>query len=297
MMKERLRRAIHRAAEVFLRPVIDQQAGIGKQSQILLSLKYQSMVQRDERLPGLKEVGFDVFSTTWEDGILLYLFSLLGMKTRRCVDIGAGVVWGSLTANLIVHHAFQALLIDGDEQNVRKTREYYARHPQTCFQPPVCLQTLVTRENVNQILLKQGFEGEIDLLSIDIDGMDYWIWKALDCVKPRVVVVEYQDILGSERSWTVPYQADFNSRQYDVNREVPNYGGASLAAFVKLGREKGYRLVGCNKGGWNAFFVRKDLGEKWFPEVSTESCFDSAWNRYGMEKRFPLVKDMPWEEV
>jgi hypothetical protein len=77
---------------------------------------------------------------------------------------------------------------------------------------------MITQENVNSILSTGGFRGEIDLLSIDIDGMDYWIWKAIDVVEPHAVVIEYQSILGPERSWTVPYKPDFNYSAYEVNR-------------------------------------------------------------------------------
>ena len=76
-----------------------------------------------------------------------------------------------------------------------------------------------------------------------------------------------------------------------------NYGGASLAAFVQLAKEKEYRLVGCNHGGWNAFFVLNSVGEETLPEVTAESCFRYPWNEYGMKERFPLVSNMDWQQV
>jgi hypothetical protein len=82
-----------------------------------------------------------------------------------------------------------------------------------------------------------------------------------------------------------------------VNRELPNYSGASLRALAKLGREKGYRLVGCNRGDWNAFFVRVGIGEAHLPEVSVENCFAHPLSKASAEKRFPLVQNMPWQEV
>ncbi len=243
------------------------------------------------------DVGFDVFSSTWEDGILLYVFALIGMTNRKCVDIGAGGVDGSNVCNLLVHHGFSGLLIDGDAESLEVARRFYAGRRETKLFPPSIRAGFVTAENVSSICKERGFGGEIDLLCLDIDGVDYWIWKALTEVEPRVVVVEYQDILGPERSWTVPYRRDFEVASYPVNRERRNYCGASLRAFERLATSKGYRLVGCNRGGWNAFFVKEGLADALLPMVTVESCLSSDWNRFGMETRFPLVADLEWQEV
>ena len=116
-------------------------------------------------------------------------------------------------------------------------------------------------------------------------------------VPPRVVVVEYQDIIGPNKALTIPYKPDFKLSDYEVNKLYPDYVGASLPAFVKLAKQKGYRLVGCNKYGYNAFFIRSGVSEECLPEVPVESCFKHPWNQFGMEKRFPRVKDMEWVEV
>jgi hypothetical protein len=225
---------------------------------------------------------------------LLYVFSLIGFADRRCVDIGAGGISGSNVANLVVHHGFHALLVDAEQESLERARLYYAgRQPLG----PELACTRVTTENVDRVVREHGFGGPIDLLCIDIDGVDYWIWKALSAAEPRVVVVEYQDILGPERSWTVPYSPDFDRHAFSVNRDGFNYSGASLRAFARLAADKGYRLVGCNRGGWNAFFVKRGLAEAELPEVSVEACFRYAWNRHGMEKRFPLVEHMEWVDV
>lgn len=270
---------------------------LNRQNQILLSLKFREIVHAQGKGLDFEQVGFNRYSATYEDGILLYIFSLIGTTNKKCVDIGAGTVNGSNVANLIASHGFKGLVIDGDPRNIRSAADYYTSHPETRLRPPRLVAAMVTAENANRILMEHGYTGEIDLLAIDIDGMDYWVWKGIDVVNPRVVVVEYQDILGPERAWTVPYKPDFNLRDYRVNDESNNYCGASLTAFVQLGRRKGYRLVGCNKGGWNAFFIREGLGERYLPEVTVESCFRYDWNKFGEERRFPLIKDMEWQEV
>jgi hypothetical protein len=97
--------------------------------------------------------------------------------------------------------------------------------------------------------------------------MDYWIWKAIDCIQPRVVVVEYSHNLGMDRAVTLPYRADYS---HDWRTGLPV--GSSLPAFVKLGRQKGYRLIGCEHFGINAFFVRSGLGEDILPEMEAAAC-------------------------
>jgi len=305
-MKQIIKRTLYKIISVLMKPVLDEHAQKlaekqrvdSRQLQILLSFKYrEAVLDRNEHLD-FDQVSFNVWSSTHEDGILLYIFSIIGMTNKKlCVDIGSGPIQGSNTANLIINHGFRGLLIDGNPGNVEIARNYYAAHSETWYSPPICVAEFVTAENINGILRGNGFTGTVDLLCIDIDGMDYWIWKAISAIDPRVVLVEYNDCLGPERAWTVPYKSDFNVHDYEVNRQRYNYHGASLGAFVNLGRQKGYKLVGCSKGGWNAFFVKTDVDERRLPEVTAESCFRYEWNRFSMEERFPLVKDMSWQEV
>ncbi|MFZ5910934.1 MAG: hypothetical protein ACOYYU_13045 [Chloroflexota bacterium] len=297
-MKQKIKEVLHKIIRLLIQPLFDEYlVALSRQDQILLSLKYRELVQTQDKGLDFEQVGFNLYSPTYEDGILLYIFSLIGTTNKKCVDIGAGSVKGSTVANLIVNHGFKGLLIDGNSQSIQLVKKYYANHPETRFSPPQAVSAMITAENVNELLNEYGYVGNIDLLCLDIDGMDYWILKAIDVVSPQVLVVEYQDILGPDKAWTVPYKPDFNLQDYPVNRKENNYCGASLSAFVSLCKHKGYRLVGCNKGGWNAFFVREGVCEAFLPEVTPESCFKYEWNRYGMEKRFPLVMNMEWEEV
>ena len=170
----------------------------------------------------------------------------------------------------------------------------YRECPDTSNYPPECVASWITAENVNELLESLGQAGSIDLLCIDLDGVDYWIWKALDVVTPRVVVVEYQCVWGPERSVTVPYDPQFKAvfeGKYGV------YNSASLAAFVKLGALKGYRLVGCQRYGYNAFFVRNGVGVDAFPAVTPQECFKHPFPRWAMETLLAKVKDLNWIEV
>jgi hypothetical protein len=266
-------------------------------AQIQLMLSYRALVRSGAPLPSLAEVGFKVNSQTDEDGILLYLFALLGVGQKTAIELCAGSGEECNTANLILNHGWCALLVDGNEALVSRGREYFSKHPNTFVHPPQFTHAWVTRDSVNDLIRANGFQGEVDLLSLDLDGVDYWIWKSIDVVQPRVVVLEYQDILGPERSVTVPYSDDFDYRRYPTTRGMPNYCGASLSAFVKLGRAKGYRFVGCNRLGYNAFFVKDELARDLIPEASVESCFRHPKVRWGMSERFPSVRDFPWIEV
>ena len=122
------------------------------------------------------------------------------------------------------------------------------RYPDTFWRPPTILHAWVDAETINDRISENGFTGEIDLLSLDMDGVDFWIWKAITCVNPRVVVLEFNDCIPADVSVAVPYD-----RSFMVSDEKPGYLNASLAAWVKLGREKGYRLVGINRNAVNAF--------------------------------------------
>ena len=193
------------------------------------------------------------------------------MAGRRAVEICAGDGLQSNTANLIINHGWKALLFDGDSAKIEAGRKVYAQLADTFTSPPRMVDAWITRDNVNSLVQEHGFAGAIDLLSLDVDGVDYWIWDALECIQPRVVVLEYNAAWGPGRAVTVPYDPAF---RLDFSRQ-PYYCGASLAAFVKLGKKKGYRLAGSNRAGFNAFFVRSEISPDILPEVTAASCLEN----------------------
>jgi hypothetical protein len=108
------------------------------------------------------------------------------------------------------------------------------------------------------------------LLSIDIDGIDYWVWKAIEVISPRVVVIEYNSFLGAQEPLTIRYDPKF-CRQLQGGRGL--YFGASLAALEKLGKAKGYILAGCESHGVNAFFVRQDAAAGIVPALTAAQAY------------------------
>lgn len=261
-------------------------------AQRVLTQQYQTALRLGLPLPTFADTGFRVFSQTDEDGLLHYLFSVIGTSYKTCIDLACGAPMGSNTTNLICNQGWHGLLIDADESLLAQSRQFYTRHPDTWVYPPKILSAWVTLDNVNNLFRQVGMAGEIDLLCLDIDGVDYWLWQAIDAVMPRVVLVEYLNIWGPDRAVTVPYRPNFN--RMDTH---PDFFGASLPAFVKLGRAKGYRLVGCNRYGFNAFFVRNDLAQDLLPEVSAEGCLSHPMARDGRLNRLPKVLNLPWVDV
>ncbi len=180
-----------------------------------------------------------VHSQGGEDGVLLRLFEKIGVRHRHFVEFGA---WDGLhlsnTANLRLHHDWNGLLMEGsdraDGERVRRER--------------------IDAGNIEALLAKYEVPVDFDLLSIDIDGNDYWVWRAIETHRPRVVIVEYNVFFMPETAKTIAYDADHN---WDKER-YGLYHGASLAAFEKLGREKGYALAYTEPYCPNAIFVAEE---------------------------------------
>ncbi len=203
--------------------------------------------------------GFKVYSQHDEDGIIQEIFRRIGTSARTFVEFGVESGVECNTVKLLVE-GWRGLWIEANAQacnGIKANFEAFLKEKRLTL-----TQSLVTAENINGLIEKAGFKGEIDILSIDIDFNDYWVWKAIETVSPRVVAIEYNAGLRPPMSLTVPYQPN---RAGDGT----NFFGASLEALVRLGRQKNYRVVGCNISGSNAFFVREDLCADHFIEPAT----------------------------
>ncbi len=201
---------------------------------------------------GLAANEFQVHSQWGEDGILQHLLRQVPVARKVFVEFGVEDYTEANTRFLLTQNNWSGLVLDGGAANIATIKKdpIYWRHNLKA------VEAFITRENINGLLNENGMSGEIGLLSIDVDGNDYWIWEAIDAVNPALVVVEYNARFGGERAVTVPYDAAFvrGAAHYSMI-----YYGASLAALVALGQRKGYAFVGANSAGNNAFFVRRDL--------------------------------------
>jgi len=203
--------------------------------------------------------GFKVYSQNDEDGILEEIFRRIGVSDRRFVEFGVQSGFECNTAKLLVE-GWHGLWMEADSAFAAKIRAHFTDF--LSLGKLQLIEEMVTAENINDLLSRSGMSGDIDLLSIDIDFNDYWVWKAVEVAKPRVVSIEYNASLRPPLSLVVPYDPK-------AAWKGGNYFGASLAALVKLAREKGYRIVGCGFAGVNAFFVREDLCKDLFLEPAT----------------------------
>ena len=188
MLKDRLKSWLF---PYLMRSRIAPEVQIGQRN---LYMRYREMVKRDE-VPALSETGFRVFSQFEEDGMLLFIFAVMGISQGTFVDIGAADGIRSNCANLALNHGWHGLFIDGSERNVKRGRRFYSRVPHPWVYPPAFVQAFVTRENINELIGQAGFSGDIDFLTIDIDGNDYWVWDALEVISPKVVMIEANPIL------------------------------------------------------------------------------------------------------
>lgn len=229
-----------------------------------------------------------VSSQNGEDGILEFIFHRVGVTNRTFVEFGVQDGRECNTANLALNHGWRGLLMESDHDFATAARAYYAEKLGPDADRVRVREALVTPENINELLTEEQITGTIDLLSIDIDGNDLWVWEAVQVVSPRVVVIEYNASFGPVRSISTAYDPAF-----DRHAKHPSgfYHGASLSALAKSGRRRGYLLAGCDSRGVNAFFVHEfaeagsGLGElapiaAYYPEdrrsvLTTEEQFET----------------------
>lgn len=241
---------------------------------------------KNNNVPKLTETGFRVFSQFEEDGKLLFIFAMLGMRNKIFIEIGADDGVNSNSANLYFNFGWYGLFIDGNKKSIKRGEKFYAKYPHPWYYKPKFVCARVIRENINELIENAGFKGEIGLLSIDIDGNDYWIWDALEVVQPQVVIIETHNEFGLNNI-VVPYDKD-----YFYPGKHPVYHGASPVAMNNLAIKKGYRLVGANEYGFNFIFVKNGLADDLLPEVSINSVLMHSSVKEGY-KRFEEIKD--WE--
>lgn len=178
--------------------------------------------------------------------VVVALMSIIGSDSKVFVDIGCGRSGGN-SSHLARIFGWKGIYIDASERAISVARTRFGKNPNISY-----VVSMVTPENINDIVGWSGFD-VVDMISIDIDSYDYFLFEAIK-YKPRMFVVEFNAWFGSE-SITVPLGG--------IDETSPKiYRGASLMALSKLASEKGYKLIGCDRGATNAFFVRDDLASK-----------------------------------
>ena len=220
---------------------------------------------------------FKIFSQWGEDGIIQHLTNSIPIKNKTFIEFGVEDFNESNCRFLLMKDNWQGFIIDGSLDNINKIRNayFYWKYALKAF------NAFVTAENINEVLQQSGFNEDIGILSIDIDGNDWFILKAITAYKPRILICEYNDTFGKDRKISVPYDANF----YRTDKHYSNlYFGASLAAITFLADQKGYSFVGINSNCNNAFFVKNDLINEKVPRISIEDAYQHSNIRESRDK-------------
>ncbi len=265
------------------------------EAKVLAARSLVREVRSGGAIEDIRQAEFKVFSQFGDDGILQYLVSHAEIEDDSFIEFGVADYTESNTRFLLVNDNWRGLVIDSGAKNIRSIKRdvLFWRHELQA------LQALVTRENLNALIRESDLGTRPSVLSIDIDGNDYWVWEALEVVRPTIAVIEYNSLFGPRRAVTIPYQADFDRMRAHFSGL---FWGCSLKALGALAERKGYAFVGCNSNGNNAYFVRRDrLGS--VRPVSMEAGYvlsrvrDSrdlkgALSHVGGEARQRLIQDL-----
>jgi hypothetical protein len=211
-------------------------------------------VHQASRIRNLADVEFRVFSQWGEDGIIEWLVAALPEISPSFVEFGVEAYAEANTRFLLQNRNWRGLILDSDRRHgsVIRADPLYWRHDVT-FR-----RALVTTENIDGLISDSGFAGDLGILSIDVDGNDYWILDRIACVRPAIIICEVNPVFGDQLAVTIPYQPDFDRFRA---HHSGLYFGASIAALRTLAERKGYRFIGTSSSGINSFFVRDDLAD------------------------------------
>ncbi len=237
----------------------------------MLSAKLLIDINSRKKPETLDEVAFQVFSQRGEDGVIQYLISQIEIPNPVFVEFGVETYIESNTRFLLINDNWSGLVIDGCQKNIDFIQRdfIYWKYDITAK------QAFITKDNIDALISETIKIRDIGLLSVDIDGNDYFVWESIQCINPRIVICEYNSAFGPDKKLSVPYADDFVRSKAHYSEL---YFGASLAAFCHLADQKGYDFVGTTKAGVNAYFVRKDLSGP-FKKFSPASGYNKSANR------------------
>tara|TARA_A100000164_G_scaffold380933_1_gene430357 strand:+ start:4048 stop:4893 length:846 start_codon:yes stop_codon:yes gene_type:complete len=261
-----------------------------RQNKILINQgKIINSINSNLNKKNINDFEYRIFSQFGEDGIIQYLINNLKIEKKIFVEFGVENYEEANTRFLLENNNWKGLIIDSSRENIKfiKQQQYFWKNNISA------INEFIKVENINEILKKNKIIGKIGLLSIDVDGNDYWIWEGITQIEPDIVVIEYNSRFGNDRSVTIPYDPKFvRGKENSIL-----YFGASLKALKKLGSSKGYELFCTNLNGNNAFFVKKELiNEKLLKERNLDSFHDKTFMETKNDKDFNL-NDYPLIEV
>jgi len=254
-----------------------------KSHRILNAKQLIELNKQKKDIQPIENLEFQVFSQFGDDGIIQYIINSIDFPSKTFIEFGVETYKEANTRFLMINNNWSGMVIDGSENNINFIRqdgiyfahEIYVKH------------SFITKENINGLLSTFPYGPEIGILSIDIDGNDYWVWKEINVVNPILVIVEYNSVFGANNPWTIPYEPSYTRT---TNTSDVLVYGASLLSLCDLAEEKGYNFIGCNSAGNNAYFLRKDKMGSFKPLTSTEGYVLSKFSEYYDEEQKDRVR-------
>ena len=258
----------------------------------LLAERNKSREEQD-----LQAYEFKVFSQWGEDGIIQRLIQIVPIKNRTFIEFGVEDFSESNCRFLLIKNNWHGFVVDGSAKNIRRLK---ASHYFWKYQL-LAEASFLNLDNINTVLARSGFDQDLGILSIDVDGNDYHLLREIRGFSPRILICEYNALFGPSRMITVPYEPTFVRGEKHYSHL---YFGASLAALSFLADQKGMSLVGTNRAGVNAFFVRNDLLGNSLRRLTPEEAFTDSTAResrdpygtlsfVGGGNRHKLIRGMP----
>ncbi len=256
-----------------------------------------SELMRQKKSRSITDFEYKIFSEWGEDGIIQHLINSVDIKNKTFIEFGVEDFSESNCRFLLMNNNWAGFVIDGSGENIKRLKgsHYYWRHQL------VAIEAFITRENISGLLAKSGFEEDLGILSIDLDGNDYYVLDAITGFSPRILICEYNSVFGPARKIAVPYDPDFvRTDKHHSNL----YWGASLPALTHIASRKGYSLVGTNTASCNAFFVRNDLIDERLDVLTVEAAYAPSHYRESRDRegnltfvegasRLDLIRGMP----
>ena len=241
---------------------------LNKQQNELKILTGLSLLEKKKDINNINDNELKIFSQFGEDGIIDFLVKKINLQNKTFIEFGVEDYEESNTKFLLEAKNWRGLVFDSSQKfiDIIKKKDFYWRNNL------IAVKAFITAENIDNLIKQNFLHEEVGLMSIDIDGNDYWVWKAIETYKPAIVIIEYNARFGYKKSVSIPYKKNFD-RIAEHHSSI--YFGASLMALYKLGKEKGYSLVGTNTNGNNSFFIRDDFLKKNenLKTFTPEQCF------------------------
>ncbi len=248
-----------------------------------------SKINLRSEVDDIHQIEFKVFSQFGDDGIIQYIINKLKINDdfQNFIEFGVEDYNESNTRFLLYNNNWSGLIIDSSKKNldfIKKSNYFWKYDLEAKCE-------FINADNINSIIKNSNIKKNIGLLSIDLDGNDYWVWKKIDIIDPIIVVIEYNSIFGFEEKISIPYDKDFvRSKAHFSNL----YWGASLEAFKYLADKKNYKFICTNSAGNNAYFVKNshaqnlniNLNKKFYESKFRESRDANGMKNYltGKEK-------------